>query len=105
LLRFVSRFIIAPITIKHRRSDSPPAMLRGPRLSGAGTILLTLHFYIDSTPPHVLIRNESSDLKFICEFLRRWCHGLPYHLVWPGQILVWQLTWPRSHQLVTLARG
>jgi hypothetical protein len=75
-------FIVAPITGKHHRSDSPPAMLRGSKLSGAGTLWLALIPWFDSTPSQDLIRNKSSDLKIICEFLLWWHHLSPGQTVW-----------------------
>jgi hypothetical protein len=56
-----------PVTVEHRRSGTPPVMLRWPNQSGATTISLGLIRWIFSPQSGVPIYSESSDWSMICE--------------------------------------
>jgi hypothetical protein len=63
----IVRSSLSPPTVLGHRVSSPPARFCGPKPNGAGTLLFTLIFWFDSTPPRVLIRIESSNWRVICE--------------------------------------
>jgi hypothetical protein len=81
---------LAPCIVFRRRVSSPPARFRGTKLSGAGTLGLTLISWFDSTPPRVPIRIESSNSRWICEVLRWWRHHIDQStwLTWSGNVAV-----------------
>jgi hypothetical protein len=91
-------------TAVHRCSRAHRSKLRWPKNSGACTIVLALLFRSWSTKSLHPIRFKSLTLQTICELLSWWRHGLPRHLVWPGQMLEWQLTRLRSHWSVSVGK-
>jgi hypothetical protein len=95
---------LSPSTAVHRRSRAHRSKIRWPKSGGACTVVIILLFRNWCTKPFHSIRLKSSNLKIICEFLSWWHHGLPHHPVWPGQMLMWQLTRLRSHWSVSVGK-
>jgi hypothetical protein len=95
--------ISALVTCMRRRLDSPPAMLRGSKLSGAGTLWLALTSWIFSPHSHDPIRKESTDSNLICELRPVMTSPLDQSMILTRSLPRWHLTWTLVHQSVVPA--